>query len=258
MTIDFTAVTSIVSPFSFICALAFQAFGTQHLVMVTAIGVLCAFICRTVRTASDSKRHWLGRFLGLVLLGYVICIYLQQWRSDSLHWGYSLPLDLCDLVLTACILSLFRYNQFMTEIAYFWGVGGVVQAIVTPDISQGFPSWNFILFFWGHGATLIAIAHLVSNRSFRPRRNSILRMMILLNAYGLVVGTINAIAGWNYGYLCRKPVNPSLLDYLGPWPWYLLSLELTAFLTFLILDLIWRLLVWFRQPGKSGTAGFRR
>ena len=211
MTIDFSAASSIVNPLYSTLALAFQTFGTQHLVTVGAIVVLCALVSRAARAESDAKRLWLGRFLGCVLLGYVACIYFQQWRSDSLYWEYSLPLDLCNLVLIACILSLFRQNQFMTEIAYFWGLGGVVQATVTPDLAQGFPSWDFTLFFWGHGATLIAIAYLISARNFRPRRNSILRMMIALNAYGLIVGTINAIAGWNYGYLCRKPVMPSLL-----------------------------------------------
>ena len=34
---------------------------------------------------------------------------------------------------------------------------------------------------------------------------------------------------WNYGYLCRQPAHQSLLGYLGPWPWYLASLELVAF-----------------------------
>jgi len=258
MTIDITAATSIVYPFPSTLALAFQPFGAQHLVTVAAIVFLCALVSRAASAASDSIRLWLGRFLGFVLLGYVVCIYMQQWRSGSLHWEYSLPLDLCNLVLVACILSLFRYNQFLTEIAYFWGLGGVVQATVTPDLAQGFPSWDFALFFWGHGATLIAIAYLLSARNFRPRRHSILRMMIALNAYGLIVGTLNAIAGWNYGYLCRKPGMPALLDYLGPWPWYLLSLELIAFLTFLILDRIWRLLVWFRQPARSGTVEDRQ
>ena len=82
-------------------------------------------------------------------------------------------------------------------------------------------------------------------------------MMIALNIYAVVVGIINAIAGWNYGYLCRKPAMPSLLDFLGPWPWYLLSLELVAFLTFLILDLVWRLLVWFRKSGGVLTVESR-
>jgi uncharacterized membrane protein YwaF len=74
-------------------------------------------------------------------------------------------------------------------------------------------------------------------------------MMIALNIYAISVGAMNAMGGWNYGFLCRKPVMPSLLDYLGAWPWYLLALELVAFVTFLALDRLWRLLVW--SQGKD-------
>ena len=35
--------------------------------------------------------------------------------------------------------------------------------------------------------------------------------------------TFNSIAGTNYGFLNRKPGTASLLDVLGPWPWYLLT-----------------------------------
>ena len=80
-------------------------------------------------------------------------------------------------------------------------------------------------------------------------------MMVGLNCYALAVGGLDAIAGWNYGYLCRKPSEPSLLDFLGPWPWYLLSLEVVAFLMFLVLDLPWRISVFFRKQAKALTNG---
>jgi len=80
-------------------------------------------------------------------------------------------------------------------------------------------------------------------------------MMAALNAYGLAVGTMDAITGWNYGYLCRKPSQPSLLDFLGPWPWYLLSLEAIGFVSFLILDLPWRLSGSLRKRDKALTNG---
>ncbi len=226
-----------------ILAAYFHTFDLQHVITLGVIAVLCWLIARVAMSGNLSARKWLGRLLGFILMGYTVCIYTQQAVQHWWSWENSLPLELCNLVLIACLISLFRPNQWTTEIAYFWGLGGVLQATLTPDLTRGFPSWDFILFFWGHGATLFAITFLISSRGFRPRKGSILRMMIALNIYGLVVGAIDAIMGWNYGYLCRKPAMPSLLDFLGPWPWYLLALEFIALLSFLLLDLPWRLLI---------------
>lgn len=221
--------------------LPFHAFDAQHLVTLAAIAALCLLLALAARSATPGQCKWVGRLLGLSLLGYAACIYLQQGMAHELSFAYSLPLDLCHLVLIACMIALFWPNQLASEIAYFWGLGGVVQAILTPDLSRGFPSWEFILFFWGHGAILLSIVFLITGRKFRPRKGSVLRMMVALNLYALAIGAINAIMGWNYGYLCRKPLEPSLLDYAGPWPWYLLSVELIAFVTFFLLNLLWNL-----------------
>jgi hypothetical integral membrane protein (TIGR02206 family) len=230
-------------------ATAFHVFNAQHLVTLCVILALCVLVSWAAK--NPSSRKWLGRLIGFALLGYAVCIYAQQVIGRSLNWQYSLPLELCNLVLISCVISLFRPRRFAVEIAYFWGLGGVLQATVTPDLAQGFPSWDFMLFFGGHGATLLAIVFLISGQEFRPSKGSIVRMMLALNVYGLVVGSLDALMGWNYGYLCRKPSGPTLLDFLGPWPWYLLSIEVIAFLTFLLLDLPWHLLVLFRRHGKA-------
>jgi uncharacterized membrane protein YwaF len=56
------------------------------------------------------------------------------------------------------------------------------------------------------------------------------------NVYLISVGLINWLLGTNYGYACRKPDTPSLMDILGPWPWYLIALQGVALLLFLVLD----------------------
>jgi uncharacterized membrane protein YwaF len=55
-----------------------------------------------------------------------------------------------------------------------------------------------------------------------------------------VVGAVDAVFGWNYGYLCRTPAGASLLNYLGPWPWYIASVTAIATGAFWLLSLPWR------------------
>jgi hypothetical integral membrane protein (TIGR02206 family) len=168
--------------------------------------------------------------------------YVQLALDGALSWGYALPLELCHWVLIACLVALFFRRQLAAEIAYFWGLGGTLQAVLTPDLGEGFPSWEFIQFFWAHGAVLLAIVFLIAVRRFRPRPGSVLRMMLAANFYLVVAGSLDLAFGWNYGYLRHPPSHPSLMDYLGPWPWYILSLELVALGSFWLLDLPWRLL----------------
>lgn len=66
---------------------------------------------------------------------------------------------------------------------------------------------------------------------------SVWRAFIALNGIALVVYFINSITGGNYMFLSRKPLNPSLIDLLGPYPWYLLSLEVAALGIFSLLYL---------------------
>ena len=64
--------------------------------------------------------------------------------------------------------------------------------------------------------------------------------MVVLNVLLPLVFVADVLFNSNYMFLRMKPSNGSLLDFLGPYPWYILSLEGVAFIIFLVLWLTFR------------------
>jgi hypothetical integral membrane protein (TIGR02206 family) len=72
---------------------------------------------------------------------------------------------------------------------------------------------------------------------YRPTWRSIRKVLLGGNLYLLLVGLINWMLGSNYLFIAHKPETASLLDVLGPWPWYILVMEALALVMTLLLYL---------------------
>jgi hypothetical integral membrane protein (TIGR02206 family) len=99
-------------------------------------------------------------------------------------------------------------------------------------LNYEFPDIRFLTFFISHGGTLVAAAFLTLGLGMRPYPISIPRIFLWSQVYLLCAGVTDWLVNENYGYLRAKPLHASLLDRLGPWPWYILSLEAMALLSF--------------------------
>ena len=146
-----------------------------------------------------------------------------------------LPLQLCDW---ACSLlsSPLTGNQRWLEVAYFWGIGGTLQAIITPNLRFGFPDLRFISFFVAHSGIIIGVIFLMLIYGFRPCPMGILRTFAWTELYFVVAFTTDLCTGGNYGFLLHKPEAFSLLSYLSDWrPLYLIEFHLLAWFFFCIL-----------------------
>jgi hypothetical integral membrane protein (TIGR02206 family) len=96
-----------------------------------------------------------------------------------------------------------------------------------------------------------AVLFLVWAGALRPRPGAWWRAFLAVNAYALAVGAFDLAFGTNYMYLREKPAAGSLLDLLGPWPWYLLAGDAVA------LALLWLLDLPFRRGPAVRAAGPR-
>lgn len=218
----------------------FRLFGPVHLTILgTIVGlpaVLAAIARRFVRW-----RRWLriGVATGLLLNAAVWYAYLafRGW----LTFPNGLPLELCDATLCVTAIASFTLNPTAFDLAYYGALAGTSMAVLTPDLWEPFPSFSTIQFFIAHGLVLVAVLYLVWSGEARPRPGSIWRAMLGLNVFAAIAGAFDFVFRTNYMYLRAKPENRSLLDYFGPWPWYLVISEFFAFGLFTLLCVLFRL-----------------
>ena len=176
------------------------------------------------RWITEPRDRWLRRVAAIGLLGnevIALIVAVLQGRAR-------VPLQLCELALFVTVWALWRPRHRVSELAYFWGVTGSVQALLTPDLRESFPSYWWIAFFITHGGVVCSAVYLAVTARVQPTARSVWRVFGISNVYVLVAGVLNGIYGTNYGYLAHKPSQPSLLDYFGPWPYYIGAMEVAA------------------------------
>ena len=151
----------------------------------------------------------------------------------------ALPLHLCGLASFLTAVVLVTESRRLHGVAYFWAVGGTLQALLTPDLDGPFPEPMALGFFASHGLILVGVSHACFALKLRTRWRDLLWSWLWLNAYAAVLLPFNLAFGTNFLYLLEKPPGPTLLDRFGPWPWYLLVCELVAIAQSVLWQLPW-------------------
>lgn len=215
----------------------FHEFGPSHLVVIfltVAVPIILALIVH--RTKSPHLERSIRITIAvLLLINYLAYVFVARNFGVD-HWYKLLPLQLCDWAMIVIIGALWSGNRRWLEVAYFWGIGGTLQAIITPNLRFGFPDLRFISFFVAHSGIITGIVFLMLIYGFRPRAIGILRTLAWTEVYFVVAFTADLLTGENYGFLLHKPEAASLLNFLSDSrPLYLLELHLLAFVFFALL-----------------------
>ncbi len=213
----------------------FVRFGPSHL---AAIGL--AFITPVVLTVVTRAVHsggtirmvaWL--FGALIVVSKISGLTLL-YRDGELTVESLVPMHLCDWAAIMVLITLIYPNQWTYELCYFWALGGTLQALLTPDLRYGFPHAQCVYFFTQHGAVIAAALYMTLAMGMRPFPMSIVRVLGWSALYLAAAMAVNSLFGTNFGYLRSKPEQPSLLDYMAPWPFYIAEVALLAIASCLI------------------------
>jgi len=215
-----------------------RQFSDPHL---AALGVMAVTAGASVWTARRYPGRWLAvwpRVLALVILADWVGEYVADAVRGTWDVEHDLPLQLTDAVSAVAVLALWGRRALLVELLYFWSLTASLQAVLTPDLGRSFPSVYYFTFFGYHVAAIVGACLLVFGCRVYPRPGAAWRVFALTLAFAAVAGAGDVVTGGNYMYLREKPAHNSLLNLLGPWPWYIVSTAALAIAMLLTLELL--------------------
>jgi hypothetical integral membrane protein (TIGR02206 family) len=230
----------------------FIFFSFEHLSALVLLTV--CFVIIVLMFRNNRNRH-LVIPVSFVLFGILWIneiIYRLYWVKLS-AWSPSnaLMLQMCGLALLMIPFALFiwqpKLRLYLTEIIFFWGLGGCVQALLTPDIGpHGFPEFKFFAFFISHGFIIVTALFLISAYNIRITISSYIRAVVITNIMVAASFLINHVLSYfppfepaNYFVVGYPPPDGSVVDLFveifGPSPWYVIGLEIMGLVVFALL-----------------------
>ena len=197
----------------------FQLFTLTHAITLAALAVLIGLLVSYGgRVASDTRGHM---ETALASVNALIWVLVQGWwmlppRFDA---ASSLPLHMCHVVSLLASATLLVRARWLRTLLYFWGIGLCSQALITPSLREP-PSSVWFWAFWVEHGLLMAIAvYDLVVREYRPTWRDYRVACAAALVYLAIVLPLDIALQTDYGFVgAPKPLNPSVLDLLGPWP----------------------------------------
>lgn len=213
-----------------------KLFSTEYFLSLAAVAITTAAVVVAARRFPGRWTLVFARVLAVVLVLNQIMYFVVDRNSLSVQ--SSLPIWICEIGTFIAGGALWWRTPLLVEIIYFWGLGGTLQALVTPELpaSQLFPTYDYFQFYLNHGGIVLAAIFLVAGLHQMPRRGALVRVVAITLPYLAMVAGVDRLTGGNYLFLRQPPYSASLIGLLGPWPWYVLGMIATGSLIMVVLN----------------------
>ena len=199
----------------------FILFSNEHLITV-GIGFISCILLVFLGFFTEKKATF-AKIVAIAVLGVKIAELLFRHHYYGETVAELLPLHLCPIVIILSIFMMFFHSEVLFQPVYFWSIGAFF-AILMPDIRDGMSNFSSQSFFITHFFILFSTAYAFVHFRFRPTKVGFLCSFLLLVTLAFIMYFVNNKLGTNFLYVNHPPVTKSLMDFMGPWPYYIFSL----------------------------------
>jgi hypothetical integral membrane protein (TIGR02206 family) len=215
----------------------FETYGTSHLVVlaICVVGVSAVILAGRRVRGTEAEAHT-NHVYAVLIVAVTVPLQIAQLLPGDWNPRTSLPFQLCDLAWMFAVYALWTRSRLAATVTYLWSVL-TLQAILTPDLGSPFPEPRFLMFWAMHILVVWAAFYLVAGLRILPTWPTYWRTVAITAAWAIAVMVYNVVAETNYGYLNGKPASASILDLLGPWPYYI-AVEIV------LIGAVWALMTW--------------
>lgn len=214
----------------------FEMWSCTHWYTLAVIAGLITAILACGYHLSAAKRIIMCKSIAMANLVVFVAEYIWRFTQHSIELFIKdeLPLHFCAVMALLCFIALWWGPRWARSLVYFGVLSASIQGLITPAITYGFPKVDFFFFFGSHGLLLLSALAIPFLTDWKAKAKDPVRSVLLMNAYLIVIHPINILLGSNYGFTTAAPAG-SILDGLGPAPWYYLWLELPALALFCLM-----------------------
>jgi len=200
--------------------------GEHYAALIVGFAAMGGFLMAGKKGGASQRRA--TALLALINFS-VYPLSLAAWSSvaDPKSIENYLPLHMCDIAAMTAGIALVTRRPLFCTITYFWGLAATVQALITPALTLGYPSAPYFMFFVHHFVVVIAALYIPIVQGWRPKSplwRSPIEAFGVSVIYLFFVLVVNHLTGSNFAFVSRPPDTATLINHLGPWPWYIFSL----------------------------------
>jgi hypothetical integral membrane protein (TIGR02206 family) len=196
---------------------------------------VCALAALAIAVAARRWRNdelasaWWRRGIAVgCLLSWALTVGYSA-HPARFSWDSSLPLQFCNLANLLGAYAVASRHRLAQALMYFWTFALSSWAFLTPSLYVGPSHLQFWIFWNYHVFIPIATAWILVADRFRPDWTDWGRALAVSVAYMGALAVLDAITGWNYGFVGPDtPTQANLLDFLGPYPIRLLWMLLVG------------------------------